>query len=67
MAVGGVVPVNASRCHNDACVTIALNRSVCVAIQFAMYPPNDPPIAAVREASISGRRSAASTAAMRSV
>ena len=61
------MPVNASRSHRLAWVTIARKRSVWVAIQLAMYPPKEPPIAAVREASMSGRCSAASTAAIRSV
>jgi hypothetical protein len=62
-----VPPEKASRCHNEAWVTIARNRSVWVAIQFAIYPPKDPPIAAVRVSSISGSCTAASTAAIRSV
>ena len=48
-------------------MTIARNRSVCPATQLAMYPPNEPPIAAVRVSSMSSRASAASVIAMRSV
>jgi hypothetical protein len=46
---------------------MASNRSVCPAIQLAMYPPNDPPIAAVRVSSTRGWAHAASVAAIRSV
>jgi hypothetical protein len=62
-----VVGPNWSSAHRLACVTIARNRSVCPATQFAMYPPKDPPIAPVRVASMSSRAIAASVAAMRSV
>ncbi|CPU66274.1 Uncharacterised protein [Mycobacteroides abscessus] len=48
-------------------MTIARKRSVWPATQFAMYPPKDPPIAAVRVASISARASTASVIASRSV
>src|SRR5260370_41194775 len=37
-----------------AWLTIALNRPVCVAIQSAMYPPNEPPAAAIRVPSMKG-------------
>ena len=52
--------------HALACATTAPNRSVCPAIQLAMYPPKEPPMTAVRVASISGRASAASVTAIRS-
>ena len=48
-------------------MTIASNRSVCPATQFAMYPPNEPPIAAVRASSTSARAQTSSVIAMRSV
>ena len=61
------MPLNWSSAHRLAWVTIARNRSVCPATQFAMYPPNDPPIAAVRDSSMSARASTTSVIAIRSV
>src|SRR4029077_7986657 len=62
-----VVGPNWSSAHRLAWVTIALNRSVCPATQLPMYPPNEPPIAAVRVSSMSSRATAASVADIRSV
>src|ERR671912_549630 len=42
-----VVGPNWSSDHRPAWLTIARNRSVWPAIQLAMYPPKEPPIAAV--------------------
>ncbi len=62
-----VVPNIWSSAHRLAWLTMAQNRSVCPAIQLAMYPPNEPPIMPVRVSSMSGRACAASVIAIRSV
>ena len=66
LAGASVVAIIWSIAHSDAWLTIARNRPVWPAIQLAMYPPNDPPIIAVRVPSTSSRATAASVIAITS-